>query len=78
MPIVNANASVVQNHQLTTKDVADSFEGFIKAADEDVEDFIADNTKRRWCTGNVSISIVRASTTDGRPKHCGANGNVKP
>ncbi|MBE4089733.1 hypothetical protein HJ107_23385 [Vibrio parahaemolyticus] len=29
---------------LTTTDVADSFEGFIKAADEDVENFIADNT----------------------------------
>lgn len=30
--------------QLTTSDVADSFEGFISAADEDVENFIADNT----------------------------------
>ncbi len=29
---------------LTTADVADSFEGFISAADEDVENFIADNT----------------------------------
>ncbi|MBM4903421.1 hypothetical protein [Vibrio diabolicus] len=29
---------------LTTAVVADSFEGFISAADEDVENFIADNT----------------------------------
>ena len=30
--------------QLTTTDVADSFESFISAADEDVENFIVDNT----------------------------------
>ncbi|YCO02652.1 hypothetical protein ACB087_19695 [Vibrio sp. VNB-15] len=30
--------------QLTTSDVADSFEGFISAADQDVENFIANNT----------------------------------
>ncbi len=30
---------------LTTSDVADSFEGFISAADEDVENFIAANSK---------------------------------
>ncbi|MDR5014442.1 hypothetical protein RF663_09415 [Aeromonas veronii] len=30
--------------QLTTSDVADVFEGFISAADEDVEDFITSNT----------------------------------
>ncbi|EGQ8863375.1 hypothetical protein GKA56_04230, partial [Vibrio parahaemolyticus] len=41
---VRANASVVTDSQLTTKDVADSFEGFISAADEDVENFITDNT----------------------------------
>ena len=32
------------DNQLTTADVADSFESFISAADEDVETFIADNT----------------------------------
>ncbi|EOV0146908.1 hypothetical protein M2G70_08760 [Vibrio vulnificus] len=30
--------------QLTTSDVADSFEGFIMAADEDVEEFITGHT----------------------------------
>ncbi|MDH5928682.1 hypothetical protein AB4179_24260 [Vibrio lentus] len=30
--------------QLTTSDVADAFEGFIQSADEDVENFITDNT----------------------------------
>ncbi|ENP0827847.1 hypothetical protein ACCI36_005107, partial [Vibrio parahaemolyticus] len=44
MSSVRANPSVVTDSQLTTKDVADSFEGFIKKADEDVENFIADNT----------------------------------
>ncbi|KGR34993.1 hypothetical protein OA39_01928 [Vibrio campbellii] len=44
MSSVRENASVVTDSQLTTKDVADSFEGFISAADEDVENFIADNT----------------------------------
>ncbi|MBE4089732.1 hypothetical protein HJ107_23380 [Vibrio parahaemolyticus] len=44
MSSVRANSSVVTDSQLTTKDVTDSFEGFIKAADEDVENFIADNT----------------------------------
>ncbi|ENQ8749109.1 hypothetical protein ACEQ8C_004534 [Vibrio parahaemolyticus] len=32
------------DNQLTTANVADSFEDFISAADEDVETFIADNT----------------------------------
>ncbi len=32
------------DNQLTTADVADSFESFISAADEDVETFIAGNT----------------------------------
>lgn len=32
------------DQQLTTADVADSFEGFISAADNDVEAFIGSNT----------------------------------
>lgn len=44
MSSVRENALVVTDSQLTTKDVADSFEGFISAADEDVENFIAANT----------------------------------
>ncbi|WP_045373073.1 hypothetical protein [Vibrio campbellii] len=44
MSSVTQSAAVVTDNQLTTKDVADSFEGFISAADEDVENFIADNT----------------------------------
>ncbi|WP_061007966.1 hypothetical protein [Vibrio sp. CUB2] len=44
MASVRENASVVADNYLTTKDVADSFEGFITAADGAVESFIADNT----------------------------------
>ena len=34
----------VIDSELTTKDIADSFESFIQAADNDVESFITDNT----------------------------------
>ncbi|EPS5697466.1 hypothetical protein ACVF5D_000226 [Vibrio vulnificus] len=37
-------AAPTTDNQLTTADVADSFESFISAADEDVETFIAENT----------------------------------
>ncbi|HHY0582153.1 hypothetical protein [Vibrio parahaemolyticus] len=42
--MVSEPAVLTTDNQLTTADVADSFEGFISAADEDVENFIADNT----------------------------------
>lgn len=44
MSSVRENPSVSIDSQLTTSEVADCFEGFISAADEDVENFIADNT----------------------------------
>ncbi|HDY7722154.1 TPA: hypothetical protein RQK05_004185 [Vibrio vulnificus] len=45
MASVRAEPAVpTTDNQLTTADVADSFESFISAADEDVENFIADNT----------------------------------
>ncbi|EJG0374558.1 hypothetical protein DBT86_RS22760, partial [Vibrio parahaemolyticus] len=54
---VRANASVVTDSQLTTKDVADSFEGFISAADEDVENFITDNTNT---AGDLEMSASQS------------------
>ncbi|MCF5857737.1 hypothetical protein [Aeromonas veronii] len=41
--ISSATESVIDNG-LTTAYVADSFEGFISSADQDVEDFITSNT----------------------------------
>ncbi|HFQ5289427.1 TPA: hypothetical protein ACGUPN_003376 [Vibrio vulnificus] len=41
---IDIDLGILNKGELTTADVADSFEGFISAADEDVENFIADNT----------------------------------
>lgn len=38
------NGGPIAVGQLTTSDVTDAFEGFISAADEDVENFIISNT----------------------------------
>ncbi|OOX32837.1 hypothetical protein BJL83_15540 [Vibrio parahaemolyticus] len=57
MSSVRANPSVVTDSQLTTKDVADSFEGFISAADEDVENFITDNTNT---AGDLEMSASQS------------------
>ncbi|CAH1536027.1 Whole genome shotgun sequence [Vibrio owensii] len=44
MSSVRADTPVETGGHLTTNDVAESFEGFISAADKDVEKFISDNT----------------------------------
>ncbi|HDY7722153.1 TPA: hypothetical protein RQK05_004184 [Vibrio vulnificus] len=44
MSTIDIDVGLLYIGGLTTADVADSFEGFISAADEDVENFIADNT----------------------------------
>lgn len=44
MTAVPTGTGLTADKQLTTTDIADSFEGFISAADDDVEQFIQSNT----------------------------------
>ncbi|HCG8492843.1 TPA: hypothetical protein NKA38_004755 [Vibrio parahaemolyticus] len=57
MITVKENASINADGNLTSKDVADSFEGFLVKADTAVEKFIADNTNTE---GVLDISSAKS------------------